>query len=1600
MPLGRLPNTQIYVLDAARAPVPVGVPGELYIGGDGVARGYLAEPELTRERFVPDPFGARVGDDGALPQTPRRRLYRTGDRARWLSDGTLVFLGRVDAQVKIRGHRVELGEIEAALAAHTAVKDAVVLALGEHLVAYVVPVTPGAASVAALQQHVGERLPEHMVPSSLVLLAALPLTPNGKVDRQALAAAGPEPAQGDRYAAPRSPVEDVMAGLWADVFGRERVGIHERFSDLGGHSLLAIQIVARARDAFQTQLPLRAIFEAPTVAGLSERVEAAVRDERGPCVPPITRASRLGPMPLSFSQERLWFLDKLDPGSVAYNIPARLRMTGRLDVGALARALCEIVHRHEVLRTTFATVDGKPAQVIHDATDLRLAVEDAGGDEGVREAAAAEMARPFDLAHGPLLRARLLRLSEDAHVLLLTMHHIVSDAWTKGVFLRELAALYEAFHAGRPSPLPELPVQYADYAAWQRSWLSGEALERQLDYWKVQLAGAPAALDLPTSRPRPAVLTTRGARRRFSLSPDVTSGIEALARGAGATLFMTMLAAFDVLLKRYTWQSDLVVGTPVAGRTLPEIEPLIGFFVNTLVIRVRLDTDGSFVDLLERTREQCLGAYAHQDVPFERLVTELAPERDLARTPLFQVVFTLQDAGAGVIRLPGLSLSGVDGEPTTSKFDLTLAIGRAPEGLLGSLEYNTDLFDDDAAERLVAHYQVLLAGIVAAPDAPLWQLPILPDAERRVLASFAAPSSFSPSRARHSARALHGPGRRDPRGDGGRLRRPATQLPGARSAGEPARPAPAPARRRPRVAGGPVCPALGRDGGRHPRHPQGGRCLPAAGSRDARRAPHVDARRRPSSGVVVAAGASAAGRPLGDAVLVDLAADGARIAAEPEDAPTSAGSGEGLAYVMYTSGSTGTPKGVCALHRGVVRLVKATSYARFSADEVFLQLAPIAFDAATLEIWGSLLNGARLAIFPAEPPTPTLLGEAIREHGVTTLWLTAGLFNAVIDESPEVLRPLRQLLVGGEALSVPHVRRALAELPGVQLINGYGPTEGTTFTCCHPIASVEGITSVPLGRPIANTRAYVLDEHLQPAPIGVPGELYIGGDGLARGYLNRPDLTADRFGCDPFGAEGARLYRTGDRVRWLADGTLAFLGRLDQQVKLRGFRIELGEVEAALEQHPALREAVVLAREDAPGQKRLVAYLSCREGAAAPTVNELRAFVRQTLPEVMVPAAFVLLDALPLTANGKIDRRALPAPEDAERLELGDDFVAPRSDGEEALARIWASVLRLPKVGIHDNFFASGGDSILSIQIVSRASAEGIAVTPRQLFQHQTVAELAAVVGGACGVERVVVDQGPVTGPVVLTPIQRWWLEHLPGAPGHYNQSLFLEVREPLDPAALAAAVASLLDHHDALRLRLVRGEDGWKQSCGAPGEPPAITVADLADAPEADLAAAIETAAATAQSKLDLAQGPVFCVLHVRVGSGRPERLLFVAHHLAVDGVSWRILAEDFWTAYDACLGAPRRAGVVLPWKTTSFQRWAERLTERAGSRRPRSGGRVLARPGPARAPPLPVDHERGDNTEASARAVSCVAPCRRRRRRSCASFPAPTRRRSTTCS
>ncbi|HEU4322016.1 MAG TPA: amino acid adenylation domain-containing protein, partial [Roseiflexaceae bacterium] len=1646
----------VQVLDRHGQPVPVGVTGELYIGGAGVSLGYLNRPELHAERFVSlgaGGWGLRAGEqnrerrtkngepgsDNSKLNTQHSTLYRTGDQARWLPDGTLVFAGRLDGQVKLRGFRIELGEIEAVLARHPLVAEALVLVRGEEnprLVAYIVPsqewrTESGEAGIeetelntqnATLKTHLAERLPEYMVPSTVVVLERFPLTPNGKIDRNALPE--PEAARASRadYLAPRDALEQRLAALWEALLATGPIGVFDHFFELGGNSIQVAIVTNRLQELLGEPVAIAAVFSHPRVADLAGYLReqhrvAAERLERGQSskehaaaasgntIPALPHQPDT-PYPLSFAQQQLWLIDQLEPGSAVYNIALALRLDGPLDSGALAESLNQIVDRHAVLRTSFRLVGSQPAQQIAARQRLALPVVKVLGAPEAQEAAVARLCSdegrlPFDLHSGPLIRAKLFRMTPERHVLMLTLHHIVADGWSMSAFMAELGEIYSALCQGRPPQLPVLPIQYLDYALWQREQLRGERVETQLAYWRQRLADLPV-LALPTDRPRPAVLSSEGDRRMLTLPAELRQGLDELARGEEATLFMVLIAAWQLLLARWSGQTTVAVGFPSANRSRAETQHLIGYFVNTLVLRTDLDMGQSFRALLRGVRERLLEAYANSDLPFEQVVEAVQPERTLSYHPIFQAMFALQNAPLAAPALHGLRGEPLSVDHNTSKFDLTLALSETEHGLEGAIEYSTDLFDAATVERLAATYATLLRGIVAQPDRSLALLPLLTAAERALLvegwnattAAYPRDTTIAALFAEQVARAPDAVALTD--GDEhlsyAELDRRSNWL-ALRLVAGGVRPGAAVGLALERSAALVVAMLATL---------KAGACyVPLDTGYPLQRIRFILADTQPQAVLTTTALRTAMG--LDEHHCICLDAPGGDLPQDTHGGLPAVGSADAPAYVMYTSGSTGTPKGVVVTHRNIVRLVINTDYISLTPEDRIAQVSNTAFDAATFEIWGALLNGAQIVVIPKEIAlSPFEFAARLRAERISTLFTTTAWFNQIAAVAPDCFATLRHVLFGGEAVDVGSVAQILRRHPPARLLHVYGPTESTTFATWHLVDAVEdNARTIPIGRPIAQTQAYVLDPAGQPVPVGVVGELYIGGDGLALGYWNRPGLTAERFVPNPFEerlearglrlvdpevpqASGlmpqasrgelqasslkplvSRLYKTGDLVRRRADGAIEFVGRADGQVKLRGFRIELGEIEAVLARHPLVAEALVLVRgEENP---RLVAYVvptqewRTESGEPGTEDAELNTHLAERLPEYMVPSAIVTLERFPLTPNGKVDRKALPEP--AYQSE-GAALVAPRTPVEAALAEIWAAVLRVPQVGVHDNFFRLGGDSILSIQIVARAGQAGLRLSPRLLFQHQTIAELALAVGDQATVAR---PQGLVEGPALLTPIQRWFLREERPARHHFNQDALLELPERVAPEALAAGLLALLTHHDALRLRFTCDAEGcWQARHAAPPAQAPLAVLDLSALPLEQQDATQEQAAADVQRSLDLEHGPLLRALLLERGPEKPQRLLLVVHHLVVDVVSWGVLLADL---RQAVAQAQRGQAVQLPPKTSAWRDWAAAL--------PQATARLLESDEPAfwtavlqaDVPALPRDHIEGSNTVADAR-------------------------------
>ncbi|MGW1658030.1 amino acid adenylation domain-containing protein, partial [Streptomyces atratus] len=1507
-------NTRLHVLDGALRPMPTGEAGELYIAGAGLARGYLNRPGLTAERFVADPFGPAGS-----------RMYRTGDLVRWGSDGNLEFLGRTDDQVKVRGFRIELGEIEAVLVEHPQVAQAAVVVRTEEdtrLVAYFVPAPGTTVAVPALREHLREQLPEYMVPTAFMMLDALPLTPNRKLDRRALPA--PEQASAAPGRAPRTATEHLLAGLFAEVLGVAVAGPDDSFFDLGGHSLLATRLVARARSVLGVELRLSDLFDAPTVAELAAAVDGAGRARPAP-----GRRERPEAIPLSFAQRRLWFLHRMEGPSATYNIPLALRLSGDLDQRALEAALADVVERHESLRTAFPVVDGAPCQRVMDleAARPRLRVTEVGeGDLPDRLVAAAR--HGFELSEGPPLHAELFQLGTDEHVLLLVVHHIAGDGWSMGPLSRDLATAYAARSEGAKPEWSPLPVQYADYALWQRELLGEGAdpdslLSGQLVYWRKQLADLPEQVELPFDRPRPTAMSHRGAHLPVRIDAELHQGLRALARDGGASLFMVLQAGLAALLGKLGAGTDVPIGTPIAGRTDEAVDDLVGFFVNTLVLRTDLSGDPSFTELLGRVRADALAAYAHQDVPFEHLVEALNPTRSLAHHPLFQTMLALQNAPLGTFDLPRLRVEADLVHTGTAKCDLTFMLAEQPDedGLSGLVEYSTDLFDAATVKGIVDRWLRLLRAVVAAPGRPIGQVDVLSADELRALLPAVVDRSGELPESGITT-LFEQQVRENPAAVAvvsgevtltyGELNARANQLAHAliaRGVGPEQLVALALPRSAELVVA--VLAVLKAGAAYVPVDPQ----YPAA------RIAYLLQDARPSllvttGGIGELPGADPVERLLLDAADLDGLPD-----TDPE-IPLDPGH---PAYVIYTSGSTGNPKGVVVPHRNVVRLFGTTQELfDFSAKDVWTLFHSYAFDFSVWELWGPLLYGGRLVVVDHETSrSPHRFLELLARERVTVLNQTPSAFYQLMqadEEAPETGRSLalRTVVFGGEALEHTRLTSWYERHPddAPLLVNMYGITE-TTVHVTYAALDRSGAAG-QVGAAIADLRTYVLDAHLRPMPPGVPGELYVAGAGLARGYLNRPGLTAGRFVADPFGPAGARMYRSGDVVRRCADGSLRFVGRADDQVKVRGFRIELGEIEAALAAHPGVTQATILARQDRADDTRLVAYLVAAPGAA-PRSAELREHLRERLPEYMVPAAFVTLESLPLTANGKLDRRALPAPD----LAPTNTGRAPRTPQEQILCELFAEVLGVAEAGVEDSFFDLGGHSLLATRLTARVRATlGVELELRTLFETPTPAGVASALAGARQAQPALVPHPrPERIPLSFAQRRLWFLHQLEGADANYHISLAWRLSGNLDRRALAAALADVAARHESLRT-VFPAVDGvpYQQVLDVAAGRPRL---DASRTTEAGLPDVLATANAR---PFDLA---VDLPLRVGLFELAPDEhvLQVVLHHIAGDGWSLGPFAQELTAAYTARRRGEKPQWAELPVQYADYTLWQHEL-------------------------------------------------------------------------
>ncbi len=1324
--IGRpIDNTSIYILDSRMQPVPVGVAGLLYIGGHGLSEGYIKRPKLTAEKFVQNPFG----DD------PENRIYNTGDLARYLPDGRIECLGRVDSQVKIRGFRIELGEIESALTDHPGILKAAVIVWeapseDKQLAAYIVADKNREITRSELRAHLKDKLPDYMFPGVYVFMDELPLTPNGKIDRKAL----PEPDPGDAsrvYVPPRNQVQEIIASVWAEVLHCKQVGIEDNFFELGGHSLLAIRIISRIREAFHTDLPVRAIFESPCIAELSERI-ASVRYQKDELMTlPIPVIPRDKEIPLSFAQQRLWFMDQFEERqSPVYNMPIAMRISGELNTEMTEKVLNEIIRRHESLRTIFPAKHGQAIQTILPNLRLSLRIADASGEDEAMRMAVQEGQKPFDLSEGPLIRASLLKPNQGDPILLITMHHIVSDDWSVSIFMREFEILYKAFSQDAPSLLPEFRIQYADFGEWQRKRLAGDITESQLKYWKKQLAHAPELSELPADRSRPPVQGYNGRTISFGIHDRTAEQLRHLSQKSGVSLFMTLFAGFAAMLHRYTGQEDILVGSPVANRNHKDTEALIGFFLNNLVFRTDLSGDPLFTVLLERVRDMTLDAYANQDIPFEQLVDELRVRRDISHHPFFQVMF-VQNTPVSSVKLPGLTMTPVEIEYNTTMFDLSLLMEESETELRGAFEYNRDMFDADTIMRMTGHFQTLLEGIAENPERKISQLPMMTQAEKRqVLVEWndtvAKPELGNEGKCLHhlfEEQANEKPNAQallfeDQSLTYSELNSRANQI-ACHLLSQGVRPD--------MLVGLCVERSVEMIVGILGILKAGGAYVPIDPEYPEKR---IEFMLKDSNVSLLLTQEKVMNiLPPVSADIVSLDTFDFQLAGNGEN-PISGAEPENLAYLLYTSGSTGKPKGVMVSHGAITgHLCHVRKYYQMNPDDRVLQFASVSFDGSVVQIFSALTSGAALVLRDNSLWSVSDFCKNVSNYNITVAEFPPLYLSQLLKDSASFPDQLRLVISAGDILPM-ETTASYYQLPvacSVRLLNEYGPTETTITATIFEISpgdeQIRPRRSIPIGRPLPNRKIYILDCSGNPVPIGVPGEIHIGGSGLARGYLNRPELTREKFVPDPFSNDPkARVYKTGDLARWFPDGNIEFLGRIDQQVSLRGFRIEPGEIETVLSEHPAVENNAVAVKERNARDKQLVAYVVKKPGNELHK-GALREYLRKRLPDYMIPSFFIFMESLPLTNNGKIDRDALPEPD---QHDIQQEYAAPRNSAEEIMTSVWEKVLNRRQIGIYDNFFELGGHSLQAVKLVSALSEKmNTEITLKFLFLYPSVADMA-----------------------------------------------------------------------------------------------------------------------------------------------------------------------------------------------------------------------------------------------------------------------------------
>jgi bacitracin synthase 3 len=1522
-----LDNTYLYVLDKNMRPVPIGVPGELHIGGDGVARGYLNRPELTIEKFVQDPFV-----EGGM-------MYRTGDLVRWMPNGDMDFLGRIDFQVKVRGFRIETGEIENKLLEQPMVKETIVIARDDRagekfLCAYIVTSEP--VEVGNLREALAKDLPEYMIPSYFVTLDKMPLNQNGKIDRKKLPA--PEMNQkGSDYVAPRDAIEEKLVEIWANILLMEKdiVSIDADFFRMGGHSLKAAVMITQIHKALNVKILMHEVFDMPTIRKLASHIKDATKEEYVSIEP----AEEKEYYPQTSAQKRLYFIGQLENDSILYNIQLMDVYCKGIELDALKEALRKLIRRHESLRTSFFTVDGEAVQKIHDYDEIASRVEieyyetkedgmiysDQEGMEWTTvtglpfQEVVEHFVRPFNFGEPPLIRVGLIKIWGNTRILMLDMHHIVSDGVSNVTLVKDLWTFYDE------EELPELPVQYRDFAEWIKKEPQLQKVKKQEPFWLKQFEGEIPVLNLPTDFKRPSKMTFEGDMLHFEIGKETTRRLNVIAQKEGNTIYMILFSIYNILLSKLSGQDDIVVGTVTAGRSHADLQPIIGMFVDTLAMRNYPVGDKTFREFLKEVKKRTLASFENQNYPFEELVSKVASRHDKSRNPLFDVVFTLDNEAerSDEYLLDVLILDRSDPyRIKRSKFDMMMMGAETGEGIQFNMEYNTQLFKEETVERFMRYYKQIVSSVSKNIDQKISEIDILPEDEKCIIlyAFNNTVSSYPWNKTIHelfeeqvvktpqdTAVVFYDPENEKSTSINYRdLNVKSNQLAHVLKEN---------GTKTNSIVGIMAKKSIEMVAGILGILKAGGAYLPLNPDYP------IDRKKYIIDDCCTNVLLTNYKEDVDFAPLVidldekDIYVEGIEFDRDYKD--------DQLAYIMYTSGSTGKPKGVMVEHMNVVRLVKDTNYVEFESEDRILQTGALEFDASTFEIWGSLLNGLSLYLLSKDTIlNPVRLKKSIMMNKITTMWMTAPLFNQMLDSDSEIFKCLKNLLVGGDVVSPAHVKRVRKHFPGINVINGYGPTENTTFSVTHMIKK-DYIENIPIGEPIANSTAYILDKGLNPVPVGVPGELYVGGHGVSRGYLNNPELTAGKFITNPFVShlvsEGELMYATGDLSRWLPHGSIEFLGRIDFQVKIRGFRIEPGEIENQMMQLDIIDEAAVIPKKDRKGANYLCAYFVSPQKME---ISALKKLLLENLPPHMIPSYFVQMDVLPLTSNGKVDRRALPEPQ----IETGEEnYAPPTTDTEQLLAEIWQEVLGIPKISIDDNFFDIGGDSIKTILISARLQKKELSIHLNDLFANPTIRLLAKTVKK---MERKI-DQGVVTGNVEMTPIEHWYFGIDFPERHHFNHVVMLHAKDGFDKKIIQKVFEKIVEHHDALRMIFNTDETGAVVQTNRGLNDDKLFDMEFIDyGDKTDFEIQMKKDVDRINASIDMAKGPLVKLGFFSTANG--DFLMIGIHHVVIDGISWRVIMEDLETGYSL---ANKGEEIRFQDKTDSYQYWAQKLKQYADS-------------------------------------------------------------------